>query len=248
MATSIFTYLNLLLFHLIGNGASTFPYNLEKPDKIYYLPAELKEISGIADIGENKIACITDEKGTIIIYDLVSEKITSRHSFAGAGDYEDIVYHSNIYYVLESNGDITQVNEKAVQRYGTSLTKFNNTEGLCYNKNNNSLLISTKEPPLKIVEFDLKTKELNNEPVAHIKEEKFSPTALAYLNDDELLILSGNAKLGIYSIKNKSLTIISLNKKLYPQAEGITIMKNGDLLISNEGSKKKDATILLFRK
>ena len=47
--------------------------------------------------------------------------------------------------------------------------------------------------------------------------------------------------------KGKIKTIEMLDKKLFPQAEGITFMPNGDMLISNEGVNK-EPTIFCFNK
>lgn len=246
MVINLFIYLSLIFLNWEENTIQSFPYHMDKPDKVYELPQELNEISGIADIGDNKIACITDELGTIFIYDLKSEKITERHPFGGKGDYEDIVYHSNTYYILQSNGDITQLTGKDSKILGSELSKINNTEGLCYDKSNHRLLIASKAAPFNIYSYNLNKNELEKNPAVLLKEKKFNSSGITFLNDDELLILSGNSKLGIYSISKKTIKVIPLQKKWFNQPEGITKMNNGDLLISNEAGKKGKATILQF--
>src|SRR4051812_369285 len=49
------------------------------------LPAELKEVSGIAYMGKDRIACIQDEEGTIFIYNKTANKIEKTVSFASPG-------------------------------------------------------------------------------------------------------------------------------------------------------------------
>jgi len=49
----------------------------------------------------------------------------------------------------------------------------------------------------------------------------------------------------VFSAKNEIEFIGRLNPKLFVQPEGITIMKNGDMYISNEG-QKQPATLVRF--
>ena len=55
------------------NTVVAINYNLSNPDKIYVLPNSLKEVSGITETDASSIACIQDEKGILLIYDLVKE-------------------------------------------------------------------------------------------------------------------------------------------------------------------------------
>src|SRR5690606_25987587 len=49
------------------------------------MPKELDEISGIAWVGENQIACVQDEDGIIFIYDLTTNAVEKTINFAKAG-------------------------------------------------------------------------------------------------------------------------------------------------------------------
>jgi len=49
----------------------------------------------------------------------------------------------------------------------------------------------------------------------------------------------------VFSAKNEIEFIGRLNPELFVQPEGITIMKNGDMYISNEG-QKQPATLVRF--
>ena len=64
--------------------------------------------------------------------------------------------------------------------------------------------------------------------------------------DNSIYILSGKDKmLLIIDQKGNIKDLIALDPTLFKQAEGMTFLSNGDLLISNEGQKGKP-TLLLF--
>ena len=84
-------------------------YNINSPDKIWELPFELKEISGMAAIDDNTIACIQDESGIIFKYGLEEDKIIETLKFGKSGDYEGIALKDNIFYILRSDGRIYKV-------------------------------------------------------------------------------------------------------------------------------------------
>ena len=54
------------------------------------LPAVLDEISGIAWMGEHRIACVQDEDGIIFIYNLQTSKIEDKIEFSSGADFEGI--------------------------------------------------------------------------------------------------------------------------------------------------------------
>ena len=125
-----------------------------------------------------------------------------------------------------------------------------------------------------IYRFDLATKQVNPEPIIklhikwieekavelHIVEDKikkhkdkdnsfsFKPSEIAVNPlDNSIYILSGKDKmLLIIDQKGTIKDFIALDPTLFKQAEGMTFLSNGDLLISNEGQKGKP-TLLLFR-
>jgi len=157
-----------------------FLYDLEHPDTVFQLPRYLKEISGISYLNKDKIACVQDEKANIYIFDTKRGEVTSKIDFGKNGDYEDIAIVKNDAYVLRSDGTLFKVenfeaNPKKAKKIKTPLSHKNNTEGLFYDKNTNSLLIACKNSPSiekekpfngfkAIYRFDLKMKTLIEEP------------------------------------------------------------------------------------
>jgi len=161
--------------------------------EIHYLPDDLREVSGIAIIDPNTIACIQDEMGIIFMYDLNTGKIRQQIPFGPDGDYEDICMVKNTLYILRSDGMLFEVSdylkdEINVQTYALQLLTDNN-EGLCYDSANERLLIAAKnkmgkEKELKdlrlIYGFDLKTKKLNPETVYTINTDIIMEFALRH--------------------------------------------------------------------
>lgn len=172
-----------------------FGYQFECPDHVYQLPEELTEISGLQLLGNNQMACVQDEDGLIYIYDLDKEKIDKRIQFSGHGDYEGIALADNDLYVLESNGRFHLINNFdpqdeniAVEVIKTDVNRKNNTEGICYDKENARLLLAFKDDPGNDLEnkkaiyaFDLKSKKVTAAPVFTIDLKEL---AASLLEDD----------------------------------------------------------------
>jgi len=158
-----------------------FPYDLQNPDTIYRLPSYLEEISGISCFKNNKIACVQDEHATIYIFNTKKGKVTSKIDFGKNGDYEDIAIVGNNAYVLRSDGTLFKVEnfeeskKIKVVKIKTPLSNKNDTEGLVFDKNTNSLLIASKASPTikkeelytgfkTIYRFNLKNNKLIEQP------------------------------------------------------------------------------------
>jgi uncharacterized protein YjiK len=273
---SIAFFLALLFFSCVDkqkNPKDTFSYDLVSPDKVYTMPKSLKEISGLDFISDDMVACIEDNHGIIYSYDLKEENISTEIPFGEKGDYEDIAKAGNDFYVLRSDGVIFKVTDKKTTSWQTGLNAENNTEGLCYDKENNGLLIACKDDPgnkisknyKSVYEFKIKDHRLSEKPLFNISiddiilpqinnnfesdEKHFSPSGIA------IHPLSGN----IFIISSRGNILLELNKKgriihaekiynkLFPQPEGICFSPEGDLMISNEGRDNKPGTILRFK-
>ncbi len=107
----VLTVAGFLIFGVdsISNSARAKESDSVQIEKKWELPKILREVSGIAHMGNNKIACVQDEDGIIFIYDLVSSRIEEEIEFAGAGDYEGISLVGETAYVLRSDGTIFEV-------------------------------------------------------------------------------------------------------------------------------------------
>ncbi|MCY2957238.1 MAG: SdiA-regulated domain-containing protein [Planctomycetota bacterium] len=79
-------------------------YDLSKPLRVFTLPAELREISGITAIDANTVACVQDEKGAIYFFDLREGRVVRRAKFGPKGDYEGLAVVRDEFFVLRSDG------------------------------------------------------------------------------------------------------------------------------------------------
>lgn len=163
---------------------SDIQYKLSEPDAVYKLPKKLNEISGLSYLGDGKLACVQDEKGNIYVFDMESEELSTQIDFGKNNDYEGVTFGDGSMFVLQSNGTVYEVSDfedeqkRKTEKYPTFLKSKNNTEGICYDKNNNRLLIACKDDPGKdmsvkdmvaIYSFDLKTRKLETKPAYLIR-------------------------------------------------------------------------------
>lgn len=234
-----------------------------KVEKKWDLPDILSEVSGIAYMGNNRLACVQDEDGIIFIYNLGSSSIEKEIEFGGSGDYEAITLVSNTAYVLRSDGTIFEIENfndptPGINSYNTPLKGKLNFEGLGYDKKNNRLLIALKEKSgdeyQPVYGFDLRNSVWMKEPVYKIE---FKDPIFGILNQkvsgkllrpseitlhpsaEKIYILEGIVpKLLILDSKGKPEKIHILDNKQFPQAEGLTFGDAGEIYISNEGSRQ----------
>ena len=144
----------------------------------------------------------------------------------------------------------------AVKKHKTSLTAAHDVEGLCYDKNNNRLLIACKndDPGNKnykgIYAFDLASKSFNQTPVYKIekddpqlagkvgKKNYIMPSEIGmHTLTNEIYIIDGpNARLLILNSDGKVSRLMDLGKS-FAQPEGLAFSPAGEIFISNEGFK-----------
>ncbi len=161
------------------NSQNNLPgYDISSPNSIFYLPETLREVSGITVIDTSTVACIQDEQGIIFIYDLFRKQINKQYSFAIDGDYEGITKVNNTIFVLRSDGTLFEIENYSspdfkMHSYATGIPA-NNNEGLCYDQDNDRLLIACKGKIGKgkefkdkrvIYAFSLQSKKLSKDPV-----------------------------------------------------------------------------------
>lgn len=149
-------------------------YNLSIPDETLILPDILDEISGLTIIDTATVACIQDEQGIVFIYDILKNEIKNQFDFHLDGDYEDIVRVGKTFYILRSDGKLFEISDFESENFNLDFFKTGipakDNEGLCYDRDNNRLLIACKTKAGKgkknknkrsIYSFDLATKTLS---------------------------------------------------------------------------------------
>lgn len=233
--------------------------------KKWEMPKQLIEISDLSYIDDKRIACVQDELGTIFIYNIASSSVEKEIPFGAVGDYEGLAVVGENVWVLRSDGKLFEVSnmnaaKPMVKEFGTSLTIKQDSEGLCYDKKNNRLLIAIKgaEPGTEhykgIYAFDLSSKKMDQQPVFKIdllnkvfgtngsskkKKGSMNPSAIAIhpVTGDMYITDGRDPKLLIIDAAGNIKNLYSLNSNEFTQPEGITFNSAGDLFISNEGTK-----------
>ncbi len=185
-----FIYILFVWTGIFMTSSNKIGYDFSKPTLNAELPTILHEISGLAIIDSTSIACVQDEDGILFIYNIKSRKITQQHAFGLKGDYEGITLVNGVLYILRSDGVLFEIKDYQskklkVNTYSTRVPAINN-EGLCYDVQNNRLLIGAKgkvnkDPMNKnmrfIYAFDLKTKTLNQSPAFSFNTSDINVTA-----------------------------------------------------------------------
>jgi uncharacterized protein YjiK len=149
--------------------------------KLYPVPKELMEISGISFVNDHTIVAIQDEEGILYFYDLNRKEISRKYEFWKGKDYEDLAVVGNDLWIVNSSGALYELKNfqgtpTKPNVYKTVLKEENNIEGLAYDKKNNRLLLAVKDYGLDgnkeqkdIYAFDLKTKTLDTKAAYSIK-------------------------------------------------------------------------------
>ncbi len=238
--------------------------------KKWELPPVLNEISGIAWIDKNLIACIQDEDGVVFIYDLNRNKIVDEFQFSGPGDYEGIAVKGKDAYVMRSDGVLFQVkNYKSGNRssilHHTSFSANNNMESLTLDPKTGNLLTipkdqDTDETFKSLYQISFNEKSVDTEPITKIlmnaeelkkfRNKKiyktFSPSDIAVnpLTSETYILEGKNPKLLVLDTKGNIKKLYELDKQVFQQPEGITFSPDGRLYISNEAGKEVKANII----
>lgn len=235
-------------------------YNLSEPDKVLELPDSLREISGIAFINDSTVACVQDENGILFIYDIKNNFIKERYPFHSDGDYEGIAIAYNYIYILRSDGKLFEISDYSSKKiktksYTTGVPADNN-EGLCFDRNNKSLLIGCKNKIIdadaeknarQIYSFDWEKKELHKNPTYDLTVDD----AMAYARKKNLDIGDiGANKKG----KNKNTFKFNISAiALHPKTGNLYILNAADhaIFVVDDASTIKEIKLLdpvLFNK
>lgn len=241
-------------------------YSLTHPDKSYYMPEILVEVSGIAVLNDTEIFCIQDEAGIVFSYNLEKEAINNIFRFTDVGDFEDITIQDDKVHILRSDGTVFSLNYMNYNGISDSKTipmNCLNVEGLFFNKTDNKFLIACKEQLINQesslrhilslnknatgqpeIEITIDLNEINTFFNTHYGEIetkiiKFNPSSISvHPITGEIFILSASNRLLAVYEHNKLKTIYPLAEELFYKPEGISFSKSGDLFISTEGNKK----------
>ncbi len=250
-------------------------YNLASPDKVFLLPYDLEEISGLSYFRDSIIVAVQDEVGKLFFYDYRQGKLLDDFSFGSEGDYEGVEVVDTMIYTVKSNGRLYAINTltKEVYQVKTKLTSKNNVEGLAYDSKNHQLILACKASPSiggktqkgrAFYAYNLSTEEFSNKPLFDVTKKEiksffekesveiavteFKPSGIAIhpITGQIYILAHGGRLLVVLNQRYEIIGASSLRHRLFRQPEGICFTPEGDLMISNEGQKDR-ATLLYYK-
>ncbi|MEO7306455.1 MAG: SdiA-regulated domain-containing protein [Ferruginibacter sp.] len=266
----------ILIFFLACNSkqppsGGNSRYDLLNP-VVIKLPGELAEISGIVYYPKDtSVFAIEDEDGVFYKIYLNGNNQIKKWKFDKKHDYEDVVLHDSIFYVLISNGDIESLHfngDSIVSNtffFPDASKKTNEFESLYFDDSLRQLILLCKdcEDDNKktvsawgfSIDSQLYTPSVLTVDVQPLAEKlgelkmKLKPSATA-INPvtNELYILSSISHLLVVTDRNgKFKEVFKLDPAIYKQAEGIAFTATGDMIISNESHETGVANILIIK-
>lgn len=254
---------------------TTLPDSLNGVVKItrsWELPSTLRDISAIDYLEGDRIACIQDEVGSIFIYNLESKAIETEIPFGPPGDYEGIAIVNDNAYVACADGRILEIlsyrsDNPVVKEYGTHLTVKQHIAGLCSDNKGKRLLaaikgidegnykgiysfdLSTRTMPVKpIIKIDLKDSVFNKMQTKN-RQMVFQPSDITIhpLTQDIYVIDDMRAQLLVMGESGNIKELLSLNKAMFVQPEGVTFTPSGELYIASKGIKDGPGMLVLVQ-
>jgi hypothetical protein len=246
------------------SATSISAYLSHPPDRQFFLPPGLSEISGLAVASPNSVYAHNDDFA--IVYEIALDTGKTIKAFALGkptvkGDFEDIAVRGGYVYLLASDGRLFEApiggHRQRVRYnvYDTGVGTHCETEGLSNGPQDGDFLILCKKPheePLKdrlvIYLWNLRDRAPVVSPwlnvpldglVEPLDQANFHPSALYWRRDrGSFLIVSAKGHSAIeIDEQGRLIDRLKLNKEEHPQPEGLTLMPDGRLVLSDEGPR-----------
>lgn len=257
----------------------SYQYDLKRPDHSWQLGIGLSEVSGNTWVDKDHLVLIEDLDPELYLLKVdgtnatVEKKISFAKTEKEKFDIEDVTMVNNVVYAIWSHGILFRINNwnstnPEVERIPTSLTKDNNTEGVCYDPVTKSLLIACKDdagiPDEKksakaVYQFNMQSKQLDPKPFLVIHKHdfeklageklQFNPSAIAVhpvTHNIYLLSTRDNKCMAVYNRDGKLISFQKIDESMMRQPEGICFAPDGKLYISTEGVKHGQGKLFEF--
>ena len=250
----------------------TSRYDLLNP-VIIKLPEGLNEISGLSYYAKDtSVFAIVDEDGILFKISLNKKDDIKKWRFDKKHDFEDVVLHDSIFYVLISNGDIESLKFGSgdslittTSQFPNASKKLNEFESLYYDDSLKQLVLFCKKcedddkktvsawgysidsgaytPSVYTIDVKPIDKELGGEKI------KFKPSATAInpVTNELYILASIDHLLVVTDRQGKFKELYQLDPAIYKQAEGLAFTPAGDMIISNESHGTGPANILIIK-
>jgi uncharacterized protein YjiK len=257
-----------------------YHYDLKNPERTWTLPSSLEEVSGNTWVDKNHLLLIDDRHPNLYLIKIddknamLEKTIPFQSDEKDKFDIEDVTIVDNVVYALWSHGILFKINDwdskLAIKEIPTSLSKENNTEGLCYDPVTKDLLIACKyasgiagagKSTKAVYQFDMATEKLEKNPFLIIHKKSFEklvghklvfyPSAIAVhpvTHDIYLLSTRENKCMAVFNRAGVLISFQFIDGDLMPQPEGICFSPDGVLYISSEGKKGEPGRLFQFER
>jgi hypothetical protein len=226
------------------------------------LPMVLQEVSGLAVTPDGRLFGHNDERGAVFQLDPETGGIVKAFlvgSTGVPGDFEGIAVARGGFAMVTSSGDILEFPEGEggshvpYRVHATGLGRFCEVEGLAYDPTHDEFLVPCKETrhwdlrghvvvvsvpldtmrPYWVPRVFLPLEDLR----AHGLEPSFHPSSIEVLPEDGTLILLAAREAAILELTPQGRLVAGrrLSKRDHPQAEGVTFLPDGTLVVADEG-------------
>ncbi|MCC7438371.1 MAG: SdiA-regulated domain-containing protein [Armatimonadetes bacterium] len=256
---------------LLPASSALAGYDFVAPPQFITLPSELDEVSGLATTPDGRLFTHNDENGTITEVDAATGSIRKQFQLDGKAaskDFEGIAIVGKRFFITTSAGVIFEFAEGKsgdavpATAYQTELSTKNDIEGLCYDPATNALLLACKERAGKgfddvkaVYAFSLDSMKLIPKPrfllpmaqlLAASRGDEFNPSGIEFNpRSRSFFVVAAEGKSVVeVSPEGAILGQVKLDK-FHRQAEGITFLGDGTLLISDE-ARGEDPTIARY--
>ena len=238
-------------------------YDFREPLRSIELPKALREVSSVAAIDDNELACLQDEKGMLYFVDLGSGRVLRRAKFGKKGDYEGLAYRDGEFWVLRSDGLILAL-EKDGDRYravreAKASTGNEEFEGLAIDKARGQLILAPKDrlpgransSQRQLYRVDPKSLEIDRTPwrTLDFKALRDAHEAVGLekprLRLSEVAVDPAGDRLWLLSAVDRMLVVVDLQGNVVgqhiftpeemPQPEGIAFLPDGRVVLASEG-------------
>ena len=247
-----------------ATAAPVSAYFARPAARAFYLPKGLSEVSGLAVAGANSVFAHDDNYGIVYEVDLGTGRMLRAFALGDPTvkeDFEDIVVRAGFVYLLASDGRLFEAPIGAHRKrvrfnvYDTGVGPHCETEGLANGPQDGEFLILCKKPHqdrlkdrLVIYLWSLGDRAPVSSPwlnvsldglVEPLEQANFHPSAFCWRRDvGRFLIISAKGHSAIeIDEQGKLVDRVKLDKVEHPQPEGLTLMPDGRLVISDEGSR-----------
>ncbi len=227
------------------------------------LPDKLREISGLALTGDERLLAITDEEAIVYEIDYRNGSLVKAFALGSPtirGDFEGIAVMAGKVWLLESNGRLYSSDEGAdgqrvsYERINPRLGDQCEFEGLAADENTGQLILVCKESKKKkkglriyelpaandndmdVVEIDIEEDAMSD----GIDEKQVNPSGITIDPASGNLVVVAARQRAIFELTRDGRlidVIMRLDKKRHRQPEGIVLTADGRLLLADEADK-----------